>query len=496
MNNKSHAYDCAVIGAGIGGLTTACLLAKKGNKVVVFEKNNYPGGYCSTFLRKEYRFESAIHAINGCGDTGRTREILSMCGVFKKISFLKPRDVYRIVLPGIDLRFPQQDVQSFVKILHAYFPIERTNIDNFFREVELLFRETVNTDYAISSSLIWKYKNLTLKDFLDNYFKNEMIKALLAQYWGYLGVPPSKLSAIHYLYMFWDYIANGAFYPEGGSEGVARLLHDEIIESGGEVFFGSEVKKVISTDGKIINKLLLKNGHECTAEVYISNISAKTLIGEMLEGFALPESLSQRTKTTEQSLSAFVIYLGLNKSLGPMGITDYEIFLNSGFDCEKHYQMSLANDLAESQLAVTIYSNLDKTACPDNKSVLSIFALANYDEWKKMTRTEYTEKKSELSAAIIKRCSSIIPDLDQLIDVMEVATPLTLENYSGSTKGALYGWVQDISQSSFRRQKPMTPIKNLYLTGAWTRPGGGFSSVVYSGGITAQYAEQYLQEIR
>ncbi len=464
----------------------------------MLERNDYPGGYCSNFQRNDYRFESAIHAINGCGENGRTRRVLSECDVFSKLRFLKPPQLYRINFPDLDLSFPQEDISQYSDILSKQFPEEIDNIENFFAETNALFTETLVSDSnnvdSVGSSLIWKYKDLTLKDFLDQRFKNEKLKAILAQYWGYLGVPPSQLSAIYYLYMFWDYAANGAYYPEGGSEGVARQLEKEIIKSGSKVVFGAEVKHLISEDGKIIDRVLLKNGEEFHGTNFISNISAKKLFDEMIDGVKMPDKILNRTRTIEGSLSAFVLYLGLNKDVKDVGVDDYEIFSNPDYDLERHYAAVLNNDLVRTQLAITIYSNLDQTSCPRGKSVLSIFALANYDGWKELSRREYTIKKKELSEALIKRCENIIPNLGKLIDVIEVATPLTLENYSGSTKGAIYGWIQDISQSSFRRQKPVTPIKNLYLTGAWTRPGGGFSSVVYSGSIAANCVSPKYQE--
>ena len=465
----------------------------------MLERNDYPGGYCSNFQRNDYRFESAIHAINGCGENGRTRRVLSECDVFNKLRFLKAPHLYRINFPELDLSFPQENISQYSDILSKQFPEEIGSIENFFTEIRALFTETLfsdsnNTD-SVESSLIRKYKDLTLKVFLDQRFKNERLKAVIAQYWGYLGVPPSQLSAIYYLYMFWDYAVNGAYYPEGGSEGVARQLEKEIINSSGKVVFGAEVNRLISEDGKTLDRVSLKNGEEFHGANYISNISAKKLFGEMIDGVNVPDNILSRTKTIEGSLSAFVIYLGLNKDVKDIGVDDYEIFLNPDYDLESHYIAALDNDLVRTQLAVTIYSNLDQTSCPRGKSVLSIFALANYDGWNQLSRKEYTIKKKELSKALIKRCENVIPDLSKLIDVMEVATPLTLENYSGSTKGAIYGWIQDISQSSFRRQKPVTPINNLYLTGAWTRPGGGFSSVVYSGSIAANCVSPKYHEV-
>ena len=63
-------YDVIVIGSGIGGLTSAALLAKSGKSVLVLEAHDRPGGYAHGFKRKKYQFDSGVHLISGCGEQG------------------------------------------------------------------------------------------------------------------------------------------------------------------------------------------------------------------------------------------------------------------------------------------------------------------------------------------------------------------------------------------------------------------------------------------
>ena len=75
----------------------------------------------------------------------------------------------------------------------------------------------------------------------------------------------------------------------------------------------------------------------------------------------------------------------------------------------------------------------------------------------------------------------MLPGLSKAIEVREVGTPLTNLRYTGNYRGAIYGWDQTLDNSEPRRVPHATPIKNLYLAGAWTRPGGGYSAVLESG---------------
>ena len=79
MPVKSN-YDVVVIGAGVSGLTSAALLSKAGLSVLVLERDSRPGGYLAGFRRKNYRFDSAIHWLNQCGEVGIVSKIFGFLG--------------------------------------------------------------------------------------------------------------------------------------------------------------------------------------------------------------------------------------------------------------------------------------------------------------------------------------------------------------------------------------------------------------------------------
>lgn len=76
---------------------------------------------------------------------------------------------------------------------------------------------------------------------------------------------------------------------------------------------------------------------------------------------------------------------------------------------------------------------------------------------------------------------TLLPGLTKAIEVKEIGTPLTNIRYTGHPRGAIYGWNQTVDNSGPRRFPAKTPIKNLYLSGAWTFPGHGYGAVLGSG---------------
>jgi len=101
-NSKSipfdEEYDVVVIGAGLGGLSCGAALAKQGKKVKVLEKHAVPGGYCSSFRRKGFIFDSSIHFLMGeCEAGGWVYEAVKELDLLDEIKFLPFKNPQRKV---------------------------------------------------------------------------------------------------------------------------------------------------------------------------------------------------------------------------------------------------------------------------------------------------------------------------------------------------------------------------------------------------------------
>lgn len=493
MENK---YDIIVIGAGVGGLTASAILSRNGYKVLLLEKNPLCGGYSINFKRKGYIFDAVIHLVNGCDINGLTFNILEKAGISTKIKFLTSSTLYRSIFPDFDFTVSQNDINSFKELLKKYFRAEESNIEKLFVTVSKIFSENRQfflsmqkqniklTTVPILYPNLFLYSNRTLQSFLDKFLKNYQLKAIFSQFWPYLGLPPSKLSALYYLYPWHDYLCNGGFYPEGGGQALSNALLEAVKENGGEVRFNEEVKK-INIKNNEVNAVITKNENVYYSNKIISGIDAsKTLISCIDDKFASKNNESKIAKM-ELSISAFMVYLGLNTDINKLNIKDYEIFINPNYDLDRQFKASLGNDMENVMFTISVYPNIDKNCNLPNKSTIGITALSGYDFWLNMTKDKYRSKKQEFAEILIRRSEKFLPSLSSSIDTIETASPLTLEKYTGNSRGAIYGWSQIVSQSGFRRLGIKTPIKGLYLVGAWTFPGGGISAVIQSGEIAA-----------
>jgi prolycopene isomerase len=189
------------------------------------------------------------------------------------------------------------------------------------------------------------------------------------------------------------------------------------------------------------------------------------------------------------SLSSFQVFLGLKKDLiGEVGIKDTEIFFNPGYDPDEDYRHMLEADVSGG-FGLTLYDNLYRGYSPEGKNTLNILTLQGYDHWKpyeidyfKGNKAAYRAEKERMANILIDEVEkALLPGLRKAIEVIEIGTPLTNVRYTSNYRGAVYGWDQTLNNSGQTRLSQKTPVKNLYLAGAWTRPGHGYGAVIPSG---------------
>jgi prolycopene isomerase len=208
------------------------------------------------------------------------------------------------------------------------------------------------------------------------------------------------------------------------------------------------------------------------------------------EGKYLKDTVA-RMDTLSVSFSTLLVWLGLKTDLvRRVGIKDSEIFYFPDYDLEAAYEGALAGGLpADPFFGLTLYDNVSPGCSPPGKNTVNIIAMQGYDYWKKYendyfsgNKAAYNREKLRLADILIDQVEKkFLPGLRGAIEVKEVATPLTNLRYTLNPRGAIYGWNQTVDNSGQRRFPQKTPIRNLYLAGAWTFPGHGYGACIPSG---------------
>jgi len=176
------------------------------------------------------------------------------------------------------------------------------------------------------------------------------------------------------------------------------------------------------------------------------------------------------------------LYFGFNTLLSQLGHKDYTTVVNdeSVFKLENVFPNNYGDYKKRAYLFVD-FGQIDSGMAPSGKSTGTISMIDNIEDWFYLDEEEYKKKKQEVVSIFIERLNNLIPGVKNHIEYISVATPKTKMKYTHNPRGTSIGFAQTISQAGMRRIKSKSPIPNLYFASAWTFPGGGFSSTIWSG---------------
>jgi all-trans-retinol 13,14-reductase len=492
-------FDAVIIGSGLGGLCCAAAFARQGFKALVLEHHNKPGGYATTFKRPGgYVFDVSLHSTT-VGERDGIHNLIPGFPEIKEIEFVPHPYLYRIIYPDYDFRVAQKDLPGYIRTLIGYFPDEKEGIQRIFDDMKGLAQD-INKysnaggqvdmmNFPREYPYLFKSYNKTWGEMLDSRIKNPKLKAIISSLWGYYGLPPSKLSSLYYALPTIGYLQEGGYYPVGRSQKISDAMMKFIEERGGRVMLKNMVKKILIKDHSAYG-VKTADGREYTGKVVVSNANAYDTFHTMMEEEEYLKDYLARMDKFTTSLSCFQIFLGLKEDLvGKIGIKDTEIFYETGYDIEASYKAALNAELENPGYGLMLYDNLYKGYSPKGKNTLNIITLQGYGHWKtyeadywKGNKKAYQAEKERMADILIDKVEkTLLPGLRKAIEVKEIGTPLTNVRYTRNYRGAIYGWDQTLDNSPPRRLPHRTPIKNLYLSGAWTNPGGGYSAVIGSG---------------
>ncbi|OQY97377.1 MAG: hypothetical protein B6D35_15360 [Candidatus Brocadia sp. UTAMX2] len=453
-------YDAIVIGAGVAGLVCGTVLAKAGKKVLIIEHHSIPGGYCTSFKRKGFNFDAAVHHIGGCGKWGIVGRCLKTLGIEMDFHLLDPMD--HLIFPNFTIEIPA-DLDEYIARLQDRYPLEKDGIKHFFQDFLKLYRATFNNE---KSQILDKYRDQTYGAMLNAFLHNDELKMILSGQWGYIGLPPTKASAIGMCQMMINYLKDGAFFPAGGTQEFANAFFKKFIDLGGHVMLSCKAEKIIRTNNAAVG-VKLQEGKELSSNLVISNIDARKTFFELLDG-KLDTAFLKNIEEMRESCSFFLLYLGIGK-----GADLRE--LKRGF----YHTASDASYKDTVWLYVSIPTMICPTLAPPDKQIISVVVYLEKEKYRHVIN--WKSFKENMTADTIGRIEKYVPDIKNYIEVIEAATPKTLERYTLNTDGAAYGWEVTVDQIGESRLSPQAPVENLYLTGHWTRPGPGICAVVSSG---------------
>lgn len=478
----------AIIGGGIGGLTTALLLSNKGHEVTIYEKSEQLGGRLRFVQHGDFRIDQGptIVLLPEMIET-----ILQEAGV--------PRESYELVRcdPLYNIHFADgshytkyKDAKKQMQEIADKFPNDLNGFTRFMADMRIRFalgKPNFLEKSFVKSSDFWKPRSLgmltKLKAYrsvykqLETYFTDERLRIAYALQTLYVGGNPYSTPAIYSLVSFSEH-EHGIYYVKGGYASLVETIEAELRKRNVTIHTNTSVEKVVTT-GKTVESILV-NGQHVKFDAYILNGDFPVAEQELLG----------KEKEYTSSSGCLLLYFGLDHQ--------YQDTLMHQFFMGKDFSKSMREIFEDGVIPsspsyYTFYpSALDSSLAPNGKSVL--YTLVPVPAGKGI---DWDVEGRKLAETIIDQMElQGFPNLRKHLIWKQIKTP-EMARKEGLYHGGSFGIAPSLFQSAvFRPQLKPSTEDNLFAVGASVHPGGGIPIVMQGAKLLSDYIGELEQSTK
>jgi phytoene dehydrogenase-like protein len=495
-------FDSIVIGAGHNGLVCAAYLARGGQRVLVLEASDVPGG-----LGANREFHPGFHTPVAHSICHFPRKIVGELKLASHGFASNSRQLPTIGLnsDGDHVVLDQGSVRGVGTDDASTYEAYSRQMQRFAAALSPFWLKTIprigKAGLADSMTLahlglnlrrmgksdmreFLRVASLPARDLMDEYFENDLLKATLS--WD--GIVGSKLAprspngaVLALLYRMAGESAGGHTIPGGGVNGVIEALAASAAEFGADIRCGAKVDRILvnsSADGLAVNGVRLADGETIEAERVVSAADPKTTFLEMLGVENLEIGFTNRIRRLRSdgyvaklhlALNGLPQFDGLENPDGRMLIAADMDTIEFAYDEAKYGECS-GNPVME----IVVPSVHDSSLAPSGQHVLSAHVMyvpyRRKGGWTDAAREQICERS-------IDTIARYAPGIREQIVHREFLTPFDLEQEYRVTGGHWHHADLSIDQMlmmrpTYEAAQYTTPLPGLYLCGAGCHPGG------------------------
>jgi phytoene dehydrogenase-like protein len=489
MSSKS----IIIIGGGIAGLAAGCYGQMNGYRTQIFEMHFLPGGLCTAWERGPYVFDGCIHYLFGTGSGQPFHHVWEELGAVQGRRFIQHDELMRVVDPDGRTLIAYCDPGRLEAHMKELSPADDRLIEAMCRGIHQLRRFDMTLtqqrpkplmtaqDWAAMGRQVLpfigpmaKWARISAREFAAR-FKDPFLRRAVTYMFSWPDIPMMVgLSLLAYM-------RNGnAGVPIGASLDFARAIERRYLELGGQIHYRSQVEKIVVEDdssgrGKRAVGVRLYDDSVHHADYVISAADGYGTIFDMLGGEFVDRHI-KRTYDGHLPLHSQVqISLGVNRDLtGEPHWVTYLLDEPITIAGEDRYDIGVKNYCFDPSLA------------PSGKSVLIAMMTTHYGYWQRIYgRKLYDTEQTQVSDIVLDFLDKkIYPGISADTEIVDEATPLSYERYTGNWQGSSCGWLltkQTMPIMIQGMRKTLPGLRNLYLAGQWVEPGGSVPVVAMSG---------------
>lgn len=459
-------YDVTIIGSGLAGMTAANILGRNGHKVLLLESHNKLGGFATWFFRenREHVFDISLHGFP--------------VGMIKTCRKYWNKDIADAIVQLKDVRFvnPQFNVQTdftkehYTNVLVEKFGVTKESVDGFFN-----YLATMN---------FYDNAHMTNRELFEKFFpgRNDVTRILMEPI-TYANGSTLDDPAITYGIVFSNFMSKGVYTFKGGTDFIINKMKEELLKNNVDIKMQTRVEKIKIENGKVTGVML--DGNLVKSKAILSNANIRSTILNMVGEEHFPKEFVEQTKAVRLNSSSCQVYMGLKKGVSIPHIGD--LIFTSTYPV---YDPARLLDIKVSSRTFSVYYPHEaRPQEPEARVAIVSSTNCNYDDWKKLTPVEYEAEKKIMIEDTLKGLEAFLPDIRDKLEIIEAATPLTVERYTLHPKGSSFGTKFEGLDVSMNLHKT---LPGLFHAGSVGIIMSGWLGAANYGAIQSNAIESYL----
>jgi phytoene desaturase len=491
----SRTKTIAIVGAGPGGLTAAMILARRGYRVRVFEKDPIVGGRNQALRAGPFTF-----------DTGPTflmvpqvlEEVFELAGTTTAAHLdLKRIDpLYRLRFgDGAEFQ-PAVDHDETVRRIDALFPGEgagyRKYLEHERRKIDAVFpclRMPYDKPWHYLRPRLLKALPLldidkSVYDCVARYFTAEQLRISFTFQAKYLGMSPWECPGIFSILSGFEHL-HGIYHPMGGLFRISEVMADVCRGHGGEISLGQPVRRVLVSNGRATG-VELEDGQRVEADAVVLGADFAYAMTQLVDARDRKQYTDADLRARDYSCSTFMLYLGVK---GTWDAPHHNIFFSEDYkgfiEDIRHGRLSPDPAFYVQNASVT-----DPSLAPEGHSALYVLApVPNNASGIPWDADRVAAMRDRVIGLLESRAG--IQGVRNRIVEERVITPRDWEQRSHVYNGAVFNLAHTIGQLLYLRpHNKLTEFDRCYLVGGGTHPGSGLPTIYESGRIAADLIDR------
>lgn len=459
-------YDVIIVGAGLAGMTAANILGKHGYQVLLLESHNKLGGFATWFYRddRNHVFDISLHGFP--------------VGMIKTCRKYWNKEIADSIVQLKDVRFanPQFNIQTdFTKEHYSQILIEKFQIQPEIVEAFFTFLAQMN---------FYDNSQMTNGELFEKFFpgRNDVVRFLMEPI-TYANGSTLEDPAITYGIVFSNFMSKGVYTFQGGTDFLISKMKDELLKNNVDIKLQTKIEKIILKNGKADGVLI--NGKHVKAKAVLSNSNIKSTILNLVGEENFPKEFVDKTKKIHLNSSSCQVYMGLKEGATIPYIG--ELIFTSNYPT---YNPERLLDLKVSSRTFSVYYPKETRPQVENGRVAIVSSTnCRYEDWKKLSPLQYESEKKIMIEETLKGLEAFIPDIRDKLEIVEAATPLTVERYTLHPQGTSFGTKFEGLDISMNLHKT---IPGLFHAGSVGIIMSGWLGAANYGAIQVNAIENYL----